>query len=80
MGGYWVYATDGEAGRIEDILFDDEWRQVLFLAVDVEEGLLAKQVLVAPRLVLRIDGVNSLVEVDLPCRVIKSSQEYKPAG
>ena len=78
--GYRVYATDGAAGRIEDILFGDELRQVLFLAVDVEEGLLAKQVLIAPRLVLKIDWVNSGIEVDLPCRVIKSSQEYRPAG
>ena len=80
VNGYRVHARDGETGHIEDVLFDDEFRRVLFLSVDLEEWLLAKKVLISPRVVATINRVNSEVEADLPCRIIKASQEYKPAA
>jgi uncharacterized protein YrrD len=76
--GYRVHATDGEIGHIEDFLFDDDCRRILFLSVDLEEWLSSKQVLIPPRLVSRIDWAGSTLHVELTCKVIKTSQEYMP--
>jgi hypothetical protein len=78
--GHRLRASDGEVGHVEDFLIDDDLRRILFLAVNLEEWLSGRQVLIPPRLISRIDWVSFRVEVDLPSRVITAGQEYKPAA
>lgn len=80
LRGYRIRASDDEAGHVEDFLVDDDLGRVLFLAVNLEEWLSGRQVLIPPRLISRIDWVSFRVEVDLPSRVIKAGQEYQPAA
>jgi uncharacterized protein YrrD len=79
VSSYRVQASDGEAGHVSDFLIDDDLRRFLFLVVDLEEWLSGKKVLIPPRLVARIDWVDSRVEVDTSARVINTSQEYESA-
>jgi sporulation protein YlmC with PRC-barrel domain len=80
IAGYHVHASDGEAGHIGDLLLDDDFRRILFFAVDVGEFLAGKEVLIPPRLVSEIDWVNSRIQVELTSRAIQTSQEYRPAA
>src|SRR3954469_10051328 len=50
MGGYHVQAKDGDAGHVDDLLFDDELSRILFLAVDMKGWLFVKKVLAGPSL------------------------------
>ena len=46
--GYGVLATDGEMGKVDDILFDDETWEIRYLVVETGSWLSSRRVLVAP--------------------------------
>jgi sporulation protein YlmC with PRC-barrel domain len=77
---YRVEATDGKVGRVEDLLIDDDFRRILFLAIRVDGLLFGKQVLSSPRLVARVDSSSSIIYIDTTRQAIKSGQEYNPAA
>jgi uncharacterized protein YrrD len=77
---YRVEATDGKVGRVADLLFDDDFRRILFLAIHVEGLLFGKEVLASPHLVARVDWASSTIYVDTTRQAIKSGQEYNPAA
>jgi uncharacterized protein YrrD len=78
--GYHVQATDGEVGRVDDFLVDDDCTRILFLSIDVKGWLFGKKVLVGPSLVSRVDWASSTIYVDTVRQALKSSQEYDPAA
>jgi sporulation protein YlmC with PRC-barrel domain len=80
IGGYNVHATDGDVGRVDDLLLDDDCSRVLFLAIETKGWLFGKTVLVGPSLVQRVDWANSTVYVSTTRAALKSAQEYNPAA
>ena len=54
--------------------------RILFLAIDLEEWLSEKEILVPARIISKIDWASSRVKVEVSRRVIEASQEYKPAA
>jgi hypothetical protein len=78
--GYHVEATDGDIGAVEDVLLDDDFRRVLFLAVHVKGLFSGKTVLAPPSFVARVDWETSRVYLEVTRQAIKSGQEYKPAA
>jgi uncharacterized protein YrrD len=80
LGGYHVKARDGEVGRVEDLLLDDDVSRILFLVIEVKGWLLGKKVLAGPSLISRVDWATSTVCVNANREGIKNAQEYNPTA
>jgi hypothetical protein len=70
-----VRATDGEAGRIEDVLFDDERWGVRYLVVDTGDWLASRKVLLSPASGVRGEGGTDPIRVNLTRRRIEGSPD-----
>jgi hypothetical protein len=49
VAGYYIEATDGEIGHVEDFIIDDETWEIRYMVVDIRNWLPGKKVLIAPR-------------------------------
>lgn len=77
--GYQIHATDGEVGRIADLMVDDDDWSICYLVVDTGKWLPGKSVLVSPNWVERFDWANRTARLDLSRSLIEASPEYPPA-
>ena len=77
---YDVQATDGKAGRIEDLLLDDDCSRIVFFTIALKGLFSRKEVLAPPRLVSKVDWATSTVYMSANRRAIESSQEHRPAA
>lgn len=74
--GYYIGASDGEIGHIDDfILEDDDWR-IHFIVVDTKNWWFGKKVLISPQSVKNIDWANKLVHLDVDRQKVKNSPVY----
>lgn len=73
--GYQLHATDGDLGRVEDFIVDDETWAIADLLVDPRGWLPGKKVLVAPGAVADVDWANREVRI----RLIRDEVERTPA-
>nr|WP_309686099.1 PRC-barrel domain-containing protein [Armatimonas sp.] len=55
LHGLTIHALDGEVGRVDEFLFDDEYWTVRYLIVDTGNWLVGRKVLISP---LALGGVN----------------------
>src|SRR5262245_56111483 len=60
--GFHVQATDGEAGHIDDFLFDQSWT-IAYLVVDTSNWIGGKSILIPTTAVERIDSPDKKVYV-----------------
>jgi hypothetical protein len=77
--GYYVEASDGDIGHVEDLLIDDVDWTIRLIVVDTRNWLPGRKVLVAPDWLVRVDWSGRQIKFDLPRDRIKSSPEYDPA-
>lgn len=77
--GYYIHATDGEIGHVQDYIVDDEKWNLSFLIVDTNNWLPGRNVLISPRWINRIDWDESMVYVNLSRESIKNSPEFNPS-
>jgi hypothetical protein len=77
--GYYIQASDGDIGHVEDFLVDDRSWSIRYMIVDTTNWWAGKKVLVAPAWIERVDWAESKVHVRLGREQIKSSPEYDPA-
>ncbi len=75
--GYYIEATDGEIGHVEDLLADTGSWAVRYVVVDTKNWWPGKKVLVSPQWMTRVDWSRQEVEVDLSRETIKASPEYQ---
>jgi sporulation protein YlmC with PRC-barrel domain len=73
--GYALHATDGEIGKVEQLLFDDERWGVRYLVVNTGGLLLRHQVLISPIAVKRVNWAQATVEVDLTRKQVDESPD-----
>jgi sporulation protein YlmC with PRC-barrel domain len=78
MIGYHTEATDGEIGRVEDFVIDEETWEIRYLVVDTCNWLPGKKVIISPRWIEHVNWANSTVYVNLCREAIKSGPEYRP--
>ncbi|MEA3439816.1 MAG: PRC-barrel domain-containing protein [Chloroflexota bacterium] len=77
MIGYHVYAKDGEIGRVEDFIFEeDETWLVRSLVLKMGKGLFSKKVVIASHFVELINFRKSTVYLSLARVTIRNSPEY----
>jgi hypothetical protein len=74
--GYYIQATDGDIGHVEDFLVEDRSWAIRYVEVDTRNWWPGKHVLVSPDWITRVDWHDSKVHVDLTREAIKNSPEY----
>ncbi len=75
LPGYAVEARDGNAGTVEDLLFDNRARMLLFLVVDTGLKTMRNRVLVPLRTIKRVDGRRGAVELRLEKQQVHKSPD-----
>jgi hypothetical protein len=76
--GYYVKATDGDIGHVEDFLVDEENWRVRYLVVDTKNWWPGKKVLVSPDWVQDVSWSEQKAFVALTREKVKNSPEYRP--
>jgi len=76
--GYYIEATDGDIGHVEDFLIDDENWAIRYIVIDTVNWWPGKKVVVAPQWIRDVSWVDSRVYVDLSRERIKKAPEYDP--
>jgi uncharacterized protein YrrD len=78
VDGYSIRALDGEIGRVEDFIIEDENWTIRDIVVDTRTWLHGKHVLVAPEWVAGIDEQEKVVSLELSQEEVKESPPYDP--
>ena len=65
LKGFKIQASDGEIGKIRDIIFEEESRAIRYLVVRTGSWLERHEVLLSPSTLGRPDGKNEIIPVDL---------------
>ncbi len=78
--GYYVHATDGDIGHVEEVLVEQERWAIRYVMVDTRNWWPGRKVLVAAGSVGDIDWSAQKISVDLTRDQVKSSPEYDPAA
>jgi len=78
VSGYYIQATDGEIGHVEDFIVDDADWEIRYLVVDTRNWLPGRQVIIPPGWAQSIQWEARRVEVALARETIENSPEYDP--
>jgi hypothetical protein len=78
VNGYYIAATDGDIGHVEDLLVDDDSWAVRYLIIDTKNWWPGRKVLISPRWVQSISWHDQQVHLDMTRAQIKESPEYTP--
>lgn len=73
--GATTVATDGEAGSVNDLLFDDEQWTVRYIVVKSGGWLNSREILMSPISVTGVDWANRTFAVDLTREQIRSGPD-----
>jgi hypothetical protein len=76
--GYYIKASDGDIGHVEDLLLDPETWELRYIEVDTKNWWPGKMVLVSPRAISGIHYADGTVSLDLTRDQIKGAPEYDP--
>jgi len=74
--GYSLRATDGDVGRVNDFIVDDDEWVVRYLVVDTGNWLPGRKVLISPSWVASVEWKDKDVHVDVTREQIEKSPEY----
>ncbi len=76
VAGYYLRATDGEIGHVEDFIVDGEDWAIQYIVIDTRNWLPGKKVLISPRWISQISWLEKEMYVDLVRDEIKSAPEW----
>jgi len=74
--GYYIEATDGDIGHVDDFVVDDDTWEIRYMVVDTKNWWPGEKVLVAPEWIERVSWSDSRVYVDLTREAIQSGPEF----
>ncbi len=77
--GYYIEATDGDIGHVEDFIIDDESWAIRYMVVDTKNWWPGKKVLVDAQRIERVSWGESKLFVHLTREKIKQAPEYDPS-
>jgi hypothetical protein len=75
--GYYIHASDGEIGHVEDFLMEDADWSIHYLVVDTKNWWPGKKVLISPRSAREIDWKAKLVYLNVDRQKVKDSPAYE---
>ncbi len=76
--GYRARSMDGEIGRLEDSIVDDEVWGIRYLVVDAQSLLPGRKVLISPRWISSVSRARAEVHADLGGVEIKEAPAWDP--
>ncbi|MFW6154773.1 MAG: PRC-barrel domain-containing protein [Planctomycetota bacterium] len=76
---YYIHASDGEIGHIEEFFVDTDAWIIRYIGVDTRNWLPAKKVLISPAWIDRISWTRGEAFVRMSRDAIKRSPEYDPS-
>jgi stress response protein YsnF len=74
---YYIEASNGEIGHVEDFLIDDRSWAIRYIVIDTRNWWPGKKVLVAPEWISRVSWRDAKAYVDLSHEQIKQAPEYE---
>jgi hypothetical protein len=74
--GYYVRASDGEIGHVQDFIVDDRTWALRYMVVNTRNWLPGKKVLISPKWIRTANWKEATVSVRLTRRAIQESPEY----
>ncbi|MGE0717597.1 MAG: PRC-barrel domain-containing protein [Alphaproteobacteria bacterium] len=74
--GYYIHASDGDIGHVEDFVGDDDGWAIRYMMVDTRNWWPGRKVIVSPRWITSVSWGERMVYVDLTRDQIKASPEY----
>lgn len=74
--GYYIQASDGEIGHVDDFIIDDGPWAIRYLVVDTQNWWTGKKVLVAPQWIEHVGWDVSKIYVSLSRETIRQSPEF----
>ena len=76
LSGYQLHATDGELGKVEDFILDDQGWNIRYLVIRPGNWLTQTQVLLSPEWIEQVSYEKAEIVVNLPSELIKTSPTY----
>ena len=76
---YYIHASDGDLGHVDDFIVNDEDWTIRYMVVDTRNWLPGKKVLVATEWITEVNWGESKVYVNLSQEAIKNSPEFDPS-
>lgn len=76
VDGLAIEAPDGAIGHVDDLIIDDETWAIRYLIIHTRDWWPGKRVLISPKWVERISGIESKVFVNHTRETIKQAPEY----
>ena len=80
MHGFTLHALDAEVGRVDEILFDDQYWTVRYLIVHTGDWLTGRKVLISPLWASSVSWEEGAVHVDMSRQSIRESPEWDPSA
>lgn len=74
--GYYIEATDGDIGHVEDMLVEESDWSIHYLVIDTKNWWPGKKVLISPRSAHDINWANKTVSLNVTREKVKNSPEY----
>jgi hypothetical protein len=78
--GYQVHADDGEVGRVDGLLVDDQTWAIRYLVVDTSRSWIGHRVLVAPSWIRDVSWATATVSLRLSRESIRTAPHYDVDG
>lgn len=80
VAGYYLQATDGDIGHVEDFILEEGQWIIRYLVVDTRNWLPGRKVLIAPQWIERVSWEEKKAYVDLSQEAVRDAPEYKPSS
>lgn len=78
--GYYIQATDGDIGHVDDFLVDDKDWAIRYMVVDTGNWWPGKKVVVSPDWIERVSWPETKVHVNVLRQSIKNAPAYDPSA
>ena len=75
LTGYHIQASDGEIGKVKDLLFEEKTRAIRYLVVATGGWLVRREVLISPSALGLPNGKEELIPVELSREEVKNSPD-----
>lgn len=77
--GYYIAASDGDIGHVEDFLFDDKHWTIHYMVVDMHNWWLGKKVLITPQQITAVNWSEGRAYINLTRDEVRTSPPYDAA-
>ncbi|HKK22002.1 MAG TPA: PRC-barrel domain-containing protein [candidate division Zixibacteria bacterium] len=75
--GYYIHATDGEIGHVDDFIVDDKTWRLRYMVADTRNWIPGRKVLIALPLIKEVKWEDSEVHIDVTRAKVEKSPGYE---